>query len=700
MRNGRNTGLRNLLSVKTAIFTGLLAGAMALTACSGPGTAGRDGRDGKDGTGGGGGGGGGGSGSGLESISAGKHCTEFTFNGIAEGTETGANRRKFAVIAINERGGTVPDKALDDQYSDSKGCVDLKIIKGHLNKVTVTKSTGSNENFSFFVNGSDVVAAERIVNLTANDVTEYLLRMANISIYDVNKIPNIVLGELYDSMRKCSDLADDHESGYLGAGTKLGAGIHSIVKCLQANPTLMKKLATKAHIFKPSDGKFAGRDLDDSGTSLTSNASFLGNSGTASFGDGNFSIVAATAGGSCTLDRIMLANDMNVTYQIAGNLILQNQVVNSCTRTNFDDKYDGIHGVETIGSLGMEAHYGFVLLSRGEDNTGDAGTFEYITAGIAYFGAKGNSDSYDWNLTTGDYQDYNLSNFYPGTNTLLMVDNMDEDSFVTAVTTPTDGMGPVVDEHTTWMIFQAATSATVFASATAPATYYDDALTATANASLFQECNPSEAVKFTIAGYTANPTTQLIVRQQVTDSYEFGVENENNFRLIAGSMLMTFLSVAEPDSIGAVAEAAMDRIEADPVLSLLIDRRDILTSGGAVSIPPVALLQMIARTGALCVPEVVALGGGSMTEVGDDMLPVELDSDGKIASVITWPGSSRPNHIFSGVAPHSKCVSSCSTNQDDIYSNLTGICASYCADPAVKEVSATVGSIVHKATAQ
>ena len=59
MRKDRNTGLINLLRVKTVVFTGILAGAMALSGCNGgggtgglsaarPGPAGSDGAAGKD----------------------------------------------------------------------------------------------------------------------------------------------------------------------------------------------------------------------------------------------------------------------------------------------------------------------------------------------------------------------------------------------------------------------------------------------------------------------------------------------------------------------------------------------------------------------------------------------------------------------------------------------------------------------------
>ena len=713
MRKGRNTGLINLLRVKTVVFTGILAGAMALSGCNGgggtgglsaarPGPAGSDGAAGKDAS------------PAQAVVSVGRYCTEFTFGGIADGTETGKNKRKVVVIAVDEKAVAIPDKQLADQYSDEDGCIaQLKVIKGYLNKVTVSKTTGGNESFAFLVNATEkagglapVSGSEHVVSQIANDVTEYLFILAYSQVYNIQEISQATLREFYEAMSNCSDLRSDHEDGLLGAGTKLGAGLHSIVKCLQDNPSLMKKLATTPHLFKAHDGKFANRELDDSGTALTTNASFLGNAGTASFGDGNFTI-AATSGTNCSLFRIMRGSaatngsdaNSSVTYQIAGETVGIGTPYSTCQRVDYDGKYDGIHATNAVGGSGITQHYGFVLLSRGEDSTGDAGTFEYIPAGIAYFGAEATNDDDDWNLTTGDFQDYNLSEAYGTRATMLMVSNQDKDSVDDAIS-GSIGMATAIDEHTTWMIFGAQTEATVFAASTTPYTYYDDALNnRTANASLFQECNPSEAVRFAANdGNNYRPLNGLRVRQQITDGYQLSVEDAAKYRVIVGQMLMVFLSpTLDPDAMGAVAEAAMDRIEADPVLSKLVDRRDVLDSNGASNLPPVALLEAIARTGALCVPEVVDLGGGSLTKAGDDMLAVEWDSSGDIATIITYPGSSRPNYIISGAAPFSLVDSSCDANQDDKYTSLTGIATGFCASAEAKFVDVKVGSIVHKA---
>ncbi|MBM3887457.1 hypothetical protein FJ364_06010, partial [Candidatus Dependentiae bacterium] len=51
MRDRCKTGLLGLFRVKTAVFTGVLAGMLAVGACQGPpGTAGLNGKDGTDGT--------------------------------------------------------------------------------------------------------------------------------------------------------------------------------------------------------------------------------------------------------------------------------------------------------------------------------------------------------------------------------------------------------------------------------------------------------------------------------------------------------------------------------------------------------------------------------------------------------------------------------------------------------------------------
>ena len=688
MRKGRNTGLINLLRVKTVVFTGILAGAMALSGCNGgggkgglsvarPGQAGPAGAAGRDGS------------PAQVVVSAGIHCTQMSFE---PGSESGRLNRLVVVVSVDDKLQPLANTQLANQYTDEKGCLDLQVVANSFNKVTVTQTTGTSGSFSFFINGGKPAlppTTARLVTIPMGDATQYLLGMQRTNIYNVKNVSTAGLNSFYDGLLGCSDLRDDWENSRLGSGTKLGAGFESIVKCLQSTPALLQPFASS--MFVPFDGKYVTREFDSAGTALANNTSFLGGTGTQTYGDGNYSIIAGSAS-NCSLDFIA-TKASTVTYQISGNTILAADSFTSCVRTDFDKAYEGIHGTKTIGALGMTAEYGVVLLARGTDNTADAGSYEYVSALIAYFGAKSTTTAVDMNMSTGDYQDYNLSNFYPGKNTLIMISNQEEDDFDNAVaTTPDNGVADQVDEDTNWMIFQSVTSSTVFASGTAPATYFDDALlSTTANASLFLECNPSKAVKFTLAAHISNPTTVLAVRQQTTEPIEFAVASEVKFRVMAGSMLIALANVSDPEGLGALAEATTDRIKDHPVMSLLANNYDVLTSAGAISIAPVELLEMIARTGALCVPEVVDIGGGSATEVGDDMLPVKLNSDGVITDFITFAGSSRPNFVFSGVAPFHEAEANCQTADELANSSLYGLVSGYCDDATVKSIDLTVG---------
>jgi hypothetical protein len=146
----------------------------------------------------------------------------------------------------------------------------------------------------------------------------------------------------------------------------------------------------------------------------------------------------------------------------------------------------------------------------------------------------------------------------------------------------------------------------------------------TAEVLLVQDCHKFEVTEFTISAGT--------VTHQTTDDLLISLEDESEKRLWPLQMLVVHIDGQDPDEVAAIAQAAFDSMAQEGQFASMFRLYvDVLSDTNTTQLAPAKLAKTIAQTKALCVPEVVALGGG------DDIFPMD-DTGQPLVTPMIWPG--------------------------------------------------------------
>jgi hypothetical protein len=587
MRNRRNTGLINLLTVKVAIFTGILAGAMMLSACGSPGPAGKDGADGRNGlsekTGDTAGGK-------FQTVSV-KVKAQKAFD--VEDEESGINRT-YTMQVVTPKG-EIASLSLDAlkvtntaTSSSPDGSVTIVAPVGVLLKITA-KDAALNvigSQLAIFKEGEN--GYELLIGKPDGYITTELLNRIKNGTIDTEKLNAKGLINLYDVIRRDSDILDAWEDGtFTDASAR-----ENVLEALRENPKVLEPFMFDAICLaaqKP-ESKF---DMTADDTYGDANRSVY-------YDIDDNSTVTNDAGAACELQK-MNNTMVDVNYTIRGNAHTDadgngtNNTDAEVTCGKFEDKDDILAGVvacqtapdnngedEPNYGVGKICWYAARLANWAKDNDEVNYEMHNNTIVLGFSVESTSSPNADVDLEDND----RISVTVPGASNVVASGGQDDEY-------DTTDLG--LDEKTTWVAMSSATRAAI-------------KLTNTTDVWLFDKCTSNEQLEFSQTGANVS----LSLNEDVTVA-EADAEGDAALHV---QMAVARIPASVAADYGIFVRQMAERLGHDnPHFATLLAAVDALDTNGSVNLNPYDLALILGESHALC-DKRLAFGADGHTVVG------------------------------------------------------------------------------------